>query len=140
MKDYRRNNKIILRNFNKKVDFHDLVKTLFVRMLRREHPDINQCQIYTEHNLESPNDNYPDIYMAIRKTQKHTIPDIYVYELQEEWNEKWLKKQKLKFEDVSLFIPINLKEVRDEFDRMRIKQPEADILDLLRKALEKYIV
>ena len=136
MIDYKRNNKITLRNFNKKVDLHDLIKTLLVRMLRRKHPDNNKCQIYTEFNLDSPNTSYPDVYMCLTKGLNN---EVYVYEIQGNYSKKWLKSKQLEYENVNLFIPINLNEVRDEWNKL-IKEDNTDILELLRNILDKYIL
>lgn len=96
--DFKRNNKIALRCFSESQDFHDIVKTLLVRMLRRKHKD---AFITTEFNGEIPNKTYPDIFMQI-KNQK------YVWEIQKEYSENWQKKIELIYLDFDI-TPITIK-------------------------------
>ena len=128
--DWKKNNKIGLRNFNEKVDFHDLVKTQLVRMLRRKHKDNHAVPIYTEHNPEKPNEDYPDIWMRVKQ-------DIIVYEIQQDTSKNWTKQILKKYEDVDLII-VPLKEVLVNW-RSIINKYENPI-DSLREVLEVYVV
>lgn len=82
MIDLKRNNKVALRNFNEACDFHDVVKVLLVRMLRRKHPSVKAVPIYTEFNPDHPQENFPDIWMRIKG-------DVYVWEIQEKVTKAW---------------------------------------------------
>jgi len=127
--DYKRNNKIGLRNFKEKCDLHDVVKTQLVRMLRRKHPN-NNNPIYTEHNPERPNEDYPDIWLRLKQ-------DIIVYEIQENMSKNWVKTILKQYEDVDLII-VPLKEVLTNWRSIidKYKNP----IDSLREVLEVYVV
>ena len=119
--DYKRNNKIILRNFSESCDMHDLIKLLLVRMLRRKHPDSRLNPIYTE--LEREEGEIPDIWAKLKK-------DIVVYEIQKDNSNKWTKKVNTKYEDVDLVI-VPIKELEKKYKKM---------LDELKEELSKYII
>ncbi|MHA1876701.1 MAG: hypothetical protein ACTSUC_09695 [Promethearchaeota archaeon] len=125
--DWKRNNKIALRNFSKNCDFHDIVKCLFVRMLRRNHKDNGSYPIYTEYDPLKPNKEYPDIWMKLKK-------DIYVFELQDKITKKWLKQIIKKYENVNLIV-IDLQKIFKEWIESKEKP-----LESLRKILEDYII
>jgi len=95
--DYKRNNRICLRNFNESCDFHDLIKFLLVRMLRRKNPDSRKVPIYTEHNPEKESEEFPDIWMRIKG-------EVYVFEIQKEITQKWSIEIAKRYEDVTLII------------------------------------
>lgn len=116
--DWKRNNKVCLRNFSESQDLHDVVKTLLVRMLRRKHPDNQSCQIYTELNIDDRNENYPDIQMLLKRWKKPS--EIYVYEIQKEWTENWELKQAKKYEDVNLIV-VKLDRFKDNMTIEKIK-------------------
>ena len=128
--DFKRNNKIGLRNFKEASDLHDIVKTEIVRMLRRNHKDNYAVPIYTEFDPERPNEDYPDIWMRI----KH---DIIVYEIQESISKKWLKQIQEKHCDVDLII-VPLKEVLSKWRSIINKHKNP--IDSLREVLEVYVV
>lgn len=128
--DWKRNNKIGLRNFKEASDFHDVVKTELVRMLRRLHKDNHNTPIYTEYNPERPNEDYPDIWIRIKK-------DIIVYEIQQQITKKWTEQITEKYENVDLII-VPLKEVLKNW-RQIINKYENPI-DSLREVLEVYVV
>ena len=128
--DWKRNNKIGLRNFKEASDLHDCVKTELVRMLRRLHKDNNAVPIYTEYDPEKPNQDYPDIWMRI----KH---DIIVYEIQETVSQKWSKQIQKKYCDVDLII-VPLKEVLTNWRSIMNKYKNP--IDSLREVLEVYVV
>lgn len=129
--DFKRNNKVALRNFSKSSDFHDLVKTLIVRMLRRVHQDSHAVPIYTEYSPERPNKEYPDIWMRIKQ-------DIIVYEIQKEVSKAWLKEISKRYQDVDL-ITVNLKDIHDKWTKSLKKSPTNPI-EKLNNILEDYIV
>ena len=111
MIDWKRNNKIALRNFHESIDFHDIVKTLLVRMLRRKHPNNKACQIYTEKAVEG---NFiPDIEMFLKKKYRYGA-EHYVYELQDNISKSWMEKIKKRYEDVNLII-VPLKEIEKKW-------------------------
>lgn len=128
--DFKRNNKIGCRNFKEASDFHDLIKTQLVRMLRRVHPDNHNIPIYTEFNPERPNEDYPDIWLRIKQ-------DIIVYEIQEQVSKKWSYQIQRKHDTVDLIIVplkevlVNWKKNNDFFN---------DPIKALRKVLEVYVV
>lgn len=133
--DWKRNNKVGLRNFNEKVDIHDIVKTQLLRMLRRKHKDNHAVPIYTEHNPERPNEDYPDIWMRIKQ-------DIIVYEIQEQVTEKWRNKMNKRFHDCD-WIEVPLKEVLKNWqDKIHAKSNNklTNPIKLLNQVLEVYIV
>jgi len=129
--DFKRNNKIGLRNFSESVDFHDSVKTLLVRQLRRKHKDSHAVPIYTEFNPDKSNDEYPDIWMRIKQ-------DIIVYEIQKAVSKKWVKQIVEKYEEVDL-IMVNLKDVEKAWIKELRKSPTNPI-EKLNKILEVYVV
>ena len=128
--DWARNNKIGCRNFKEASDFHDLCKTQLLRMLRRKHPDNHNIPIYTEHNPERPNEDYPDIWLRIKK-------DIIVWEIQETVSKKWTKQVLKKYEDVDLII-VPIKEVLKNWRKIINKYENP--IDSLREVLEVYVV
>ena len=128
--DFKRNNKIGLRNFKEASDLHDICKTQLVRMLRRKHKDNHNIPIYTEFNPERPNKDYPDIWMRIKQ-------DIIVYEIQESMSRNWVKQITKKYQDVDLII-VPLKEVLANW-RLIIDKYENPI-ESLREVLEVYVV
>lgn len=128
--DYKRNNKVALRNFSEGVDFHDVVKVLLCRLLRRKHSDSTKCLIYTEYNSEEPNDSYPDIEVQIKLSK-------YVYELQEEVSEAWKDKMLLQYGHTDLII-VELKKVRHLW-KERVANG-ADPMESLKYILQDYII
>lgn len=111
--DYRRNNKIALRNFNECCDKHDIVKLLLVRMLRRKHKSKNVA-IYTEFDPKDPNAEYPDIWM--RTQNGHII----VFELQKEITKEWENKVLEKYKEVDLII-VPLKKLSNDLNKLKIE-------------------
>ncbi len=128
--DFKRNNKIGLRNFKEASDFHDIVKTQLVRMLRRKHKDNHNIPIYTEYSPDKPNEEYPDIWMRLKK-------DIIVWEIQENMSKKWLEQIQENYRDVDLII-VPLKEVKLKWREIidKYKNP----IDSLREILEVYVI
>ena len=137
--DFKRNNKIALRNFSEAVDFHDVCKLLLVRLIRRNHPDARYCPIYTEYDPLQENLDYPDIWVRLfdRKTKKRSSKiHFYVYELQEAYSESWLKKVEERYDqDNTTLIAIPLKKVRDEWLNM-----SGNPLDNLKTILGRYAI
>lgn len=113
--DVKKNNKLAIRNFKEACDKHDVVKLMIMRMLRRAHPD-SRFPIYSEHNGDDPNDNYPDIWMRLHKHRK--APEIYVYEIQEKVTPEWEENINKQHEHVNLII-VPLKKISDNLDEMR---------------------
>jgi len=130
--DWTRNNKIGLRNLKEASDFHDLVKTLIVRMLRREHPDSHNVHIYTEFSPDKPREEFPDIWMSIKK-------DIIVFEIQKKITKEWTKKVVERYKDCDLIIVELEKDLKEWNDKIHSKN-ETDPIKLLRNILNKYIV
>lgn len=128
--DFKKNNKIGLRNFKEASDFHDICKTELVRMLRRLHTDNYSTPIYTEHNPERPNEDYPDIWMRLKK-------DIIVYEIQQDTSKRWTNQILKKYETVDLII-VPLKEVLKNWKQIIDKYENP--IDSLREVLEVYVV
>ena len=130
--DYKRNNKIALRNFTEPNDLHDVVKTLLVRLLRRKYPNNKSVPIYTEFNPNETNDNYPDIWMKIPKNQ------IIVYEIQRKASKQWIKIMNDRYESVDWQM-VKLDDVEKEWIQELKKSPKNPI-EKLNKVLEKYII
>ena len=119
--NWNRNNRIKLRNFTEPNDIHDVVKLLYVRLLRRKHKNNVQIPIYTEYDSEKPNEAYPDIQFRING-------DIYVIEIQRKITESWLKEINKKWEDVNLIIiPL------EKFD-------EQDTVKIIKEKLKDYLI
>ena len=106
--DHRRNNKIALRNFSESSDHHDLIKALLVRMLRRKHKKV---AIYTEHNPNNPQGDYPDIWIKIGK-------DVLVYEIQKIITKKWTKQIIEKHPEADVII-VPTKNLSKNIDELR---------------------
>ena len=128
--DFKKNNKIGLRNFKEASDFHDLCKTELVKMLRRLHPDNHATPIYTEYDPVNPREDFPDIWMRLKT-------DIIVFEIQEDVSKKWLKQIQEQYETVDLII-IPLKEVLKDW-KLKMKKVSHPV-DALRTVLEVYVV
>ena len=132
MIDYKRNNRVKCRNFNEACDFHDVVKLLIVRMLRREHPDHKNCQIYTEWNSEAPRENFPDVQMILNRRKKvggisrKQPVEIVIYEIQKNITKRWIKEITETHENVNLVI-VPLKKLSKNIPTL-IKQLEDYII------------
>jgi len=140
MIDYKRNNRVKCRNFNEACDFHDVVKLLIVRMLRREHPDHKNCQIYTEWNSEAPRENFPDVQMIltrrkivkviqdgkVRRISRKQPVEIVIYEIQKNVTKRWIKEITETHENVNLVI-VPLKKLSKNIPTL-IKQLEDYII------------
>ncbi len=123
MINWKKNNKVAIRNFKEACDFHDVVKMLLVRMLRRKHPNSSKVPIYTEFNPDQPNETFPDIWMKDEKR------DLYVWELQEVITEQWEQRMNEQYKGImkDLFI-------------VRLKDLNRDSISLLKKQLEVYVI
>jgi hypothetical protein len=102
--DWNKLNKVVVRNLDESVDFHDLVKMLLYRKLRRLNKNV---AIYTELPLKS---EIPDIYLEYKG-------DIYVWEIQENITKEWESKVNKKYEDVNLII-VPLKKLSHNFEEL----------------------
>lgn len=140
MTDFRRNNKISIRNFSESVDLHDFCKILLVRMIRRNHPDNNKTVIYTEHDPESKED-YPDIWIRKKEQVKgKPTQGIYVWEIQRNVSEKWLEEITEKHKEVNLII-VDLNKVESKWnERIQKMNGKIDIVNELREVLEDYVI
>jgi hypothetical protein len=129
--DYKRLDKInVGHNITDAFDFHDICRTLLVRMLRRKHKNKRMNPIYTEFNPNEPNDNYPDIWMKIGK-------DVYVWELQSSITQEWIKKVCKTHEEVDLII-VPLDEIKEKLlDKWEISK---DPFDKLKELLKDYLI
>jgi len=118
MVDWKKNNKLQFRNFDQSVDFHDVVKCLIMRKLRRRHPNSEKVPIYSEFAMTD--EGIGDIWM---RDENH---DIYVWEIQKIINQKWIDRITELYEDVNLII-VPLKGLSDSYTK-------------LKKELNKYII
>jgi hypothetical protein len=128
--DFKRNNKLnIGHNVTKAFDFHDIVRLLIMKELRRRHR--SEYPIYSEHDPVNPNEDYPDIWMRLGK-------DIYVWELQSAISPLWQKNICKRYEDVNLII-VPLNDIYSKWIKeLNLEQKEP--LDVLRKLLDDYII
>ena len=128
--NHNRNNRVKLRNFAKNSDWHDLLKTQIVRMLRRKHR--KNTPIYTEYNQENPNESYPDISMRLNGAN-------YIWELQHLIDKKWIKQITEKYENDTLII-VDLKFIYqkwlDRIENNYIVNHTLNPMDDLRTVLE----
>ena len=125
--DWKRNNKIAIRNFTEGCDLHDIVKIMLVRLLRRRNKGV---PIYTEYDPHKPQEDYPDVWMQIGK-------DIYVWEIQKDVSREWTTQIVKRYEDVNLVV-IPLKDVE-----LRLQQAikrGGDWLVELRHIISIYVV
>lgn len=113
MIDYKKNNKIGLRNFSANCDFHDVVKLLLVRMLRRKHSNSNKIPIYTEYSPRNKNKEYPDIWMELKD-------GIVVYEIQDKITTDWKEKIIKKYEKFDLII-VPLSNLSHNLDKLKVQ-------------------
>lgn len=115
--DFRRNNKILIRNFHETCDLHDIIKLLLVKMLRRKYPNSPRFPIYTEYDATLPCEDYPDIWMRVER-------DIYVWEIQRKITKSWQDKIIKQYEEVNLIIvPLEL------FEGLKIEQIKEKLKD-----------
>ena len=125
--DYKRNNKLnIGHNVTEAFDFHDVVRLLLMKQLRRKNQDV-RYPLYTEFDPLKPNSDYPDIWMKIKK-------DIYVWELQSKMTPAWTKQIIKKYEEVNLII-VPLEEIKKEW-----LTKKGDPIKELNKLLEDYVL
>jgi hypothetical protein len=130
--DYKRLDKVnVGHNMAEAFDLHDIVKCMLVRMIRRRYRNKTACPIYTEHNPDNPQLNYPDIWAKLGK-------DIYVWEIQDNITEKWQKNIIKQYEEVNLII-VPLKEVFKKWGERIQKGSDFDILNSLRAVLGEYV-
>ncbi len=127
--DWKRNNKVGLREFSESSDFHDIVKTVLVRMLRRKHPKSDKTPIYTEHNPLKPNEDYPDIWAKIDG-------EVITWEIQKEMTKDWMAKVRNKDVDV---IVVPLDQLNKDIEII-MKGKDLNFLNALRKSLEPYTI
>lgn len=111
--DFKRNNKISLRNFSESSDHHDVIKLLLVRMLRRKY---KKAPIYTEFNPARPQKDYPDIWIRVKK-------EVMIYEIQKEITTEWTKQIIEKHSDVDLII-VPTKKLSKDINKLKIELEE----------------
>lgn len=129
--DYKRNNKLnIGHNFTETFDFHDVVRLLLMKQLRRKYNSKNP--IYTEHDPNKPNGDYPDIWMRIGK-------DVYVWELQRTISKKWEKQIMEKYAEVNLII-VPLEKIYDKWYSWTDNACKEEPIKKLNKLLEPYVL
>ena len=114
-------------NSSESFDFHDLIKTLLVRILRRKFPN---TEIYTEFHPKRPNEVYPDIYLGLKKP--------IVFEIQKSITSEWYDKISNEYPDEDVII-IPLNKIESKWKYRGKELYEGNPLDLLRKVLEEYI-
>lgn len=142
-----KNNSVRFRNFNEACDFHDVVKTLLMRMIRRNHPDHNTVKIISEHNTDAPNESYPDIQVVIKRYKKPI--EIIVYEIQEKVTESWKKSILKRYEHLSNCEIIELDKLRrfiatdnsplTKMEKLELKYTPEFIIRL-KKGLRSYVI
>jgi uncharacterized Fe-S radical SAM superfamily protein PflX len=130
--DFKRNNKVALRNFTEPNDIHDVIKTLLVRIIRRKYSNNNRVPIYTEYNPKYPNENYPDIWMRLPEQK------IVVYEIQRKMSKQWIDKMNEQYEEVEWNL-IKIDKIEKEWVEKLKKSPK-DPIGKLTKILEKEII
>lgn len=136
MKEEEINNLVKPRNFNEACDFHDLVKMLIVRMLRRKHQDHKLVKIYTETPVEALSNTFPDIVMKIKPFRKPM--ESYVWELQDNVTKEWADRVVKRYEHHDGLVIVELKKIKKEWNDL-IKQKainrNLDVVRLLREVL-----
>lgn len=100
MIDWKRQDKVFMRNFTESADLHDIVKLIFMRLLRRKHPNRKKCPIYSEFPMQE-RERIGDIFALIDS-------DVYVWEIQERITKAWKIKVQKDYEDINFRI-ISLK-------------------------------
>lgn len=112
---------------NENMDKHDVIKTLLVRKLLRNHRKRSFVRIYTEFELE--NGSKVDIYFEDLKKK-----NVIIYEIQKDFSSQWLEKKTLEYKDYNVpymnavdFIPININELSDNIQE-------------LNKQLDKFVI
>ena len=133
--DWKRNNKIAIRNFNESCDTHDLIKMELVRMLRRSFPSADAVPIYTEFDSTQIEPDNPSSFADVWLRDGNG--GIYVWEIQKDINHDWLDKISKKHENVTLII-VDLKQVEKDWE-MFIKNGR-DPTTALREALKNYVI
>ena len=141
MKDYKRDNSVKIRNTHSSTSVHDVVKLLLVRIIRRQNPNINAVDIYTEHNGNEPNINYPDIFVGVhnfvskkggKSAKQHKT---YVWEIQKEWSKSWEDKIIKQHENSDVCI-VRLKSLQDKMKEV-YNIDLSDTIEKLNKLLEE---
>ena len=117
MIDWKKQDKLQMRNFLDSVDFHDICKLILMRLLRREHPNRQKAIIYSE---EKRGNNVWDIWMRTEKKE------IYVYELQENWSKEWELKKTKDNPDINVV-------------SIQLKKLPRDSIKSITKALSEYV-
>jgi len=135
MMDWKRNNKInVGHNLSAAFDFHDVVRTLIVRKLRRNYPDNFKIPIYTEYYPEKS--LMPDIYIKIKNK-------VYIYEIQEQMNSDWITKLLKSYENDDVII-VPLKTLKEKWLitlRVLIRDDgDFDLIKELNKLLDDYVI
>jgi len=133
--DWKRNNKInVGHNLSAAFDFHDVVRTLIVRKLRRNYPDNSKIPIYTEYYPEKS--LMPDIYIKIKNK-------VYIYEIQEQMNSDWITKLLKSYENDDVII-VPLKTLKEKWLitlRVLIRDDgDFDLIKELNKLLDDYVI
>ena len=121
MIDWKRQDKVVMRNFAESVDHHDICKIILMRLIRRKHPDKKNVAIYSEFPEGKA---VADVWVRHRRGKDKG--SIYVYELQKKYSDKWLKAKMKIHEDVN-FIPIELNTI------------PRDSISAIKKALSEYV-
>lgn len=142
MKDWKRDNSVKIRNTHPSVSLHDVVKTLLVRIIRRQNPNLNAVDIYTEHNAQTPNLSYPDIFVNVHNRQKRVGKKTsakennnYIWEIQEKWSQEWEDKILKQYKDDNLTI-VKLNQIC-EYMELNHSINLKNIIDKLNEILER---
>lgn len=140
--DYAKLNKIALRNFSQAVDMHDVVKTMLVRMIRRKHPNIQNCLIYTETPEEKFGGPIPDVTVHLKENFRKPWRKI-VYEIQEKFTKAWIEKMNKQYEEIDWY-PIPLQDIRDRWETRVMKNfqynKKMDMIKDLEVVLSEYVI
>lgn len=139
--DHKRLDNVRIRNSHPKIDLHDIVKIMLVRMFRKKYPNKNNCHIYTEFAHEAVNEYYPDIEIWLKEKYNKPMRRI-VIEIQNNVTKQWVNKMNKRYEDDD-WICIPLKEIKNRWEDRLMNNftinKKFNIVEDLRTILEDYV-
>lgn len=133
MKDRKRDNSVKIRNTHPATALHDIIKLILVRNIRRQNPNLNAVNIYTEHNAEMPNESYPDVFVEVNNMKRFKSAknnSNYVWEIQEKWSKDWEDKIIKMYEDIAT--DISIVRINELCYEMK-KEYDIDLKDIISK-------